>query len=183
MQGTPHSVARGTALGVIFGALMPPGLQLVTGVPVTLLLGGNVIAMIAGTFISNPFTYVPLYYFNCRVGETVLQACGADIELTANFKEVLVEAIHMKLAPLFRESVEVLWCWVTGGLLVGAVASVPGYYLALGLVVEVHKLRDFSHARRLKRRKALEERDGGPPPPPSDPDEEAPDEQPPPPAT
>ena len=30
LRGSPHAIARGMALGVIFGNLMPPGLQLFT---------------------------------------------------------------------------------------------------------------------------------------------------------
>ena len=54
LQGTSHSVAFGMALGVFMGFLMPPGLQLVVGIPLALLLRANVITTTIGTFVTNP---------------------------------------------------------------------------------------------------------------------------------
>ena len=33
---------------------------------------GNIVLAVIGTWISNPFTYVPLYYFNYKVGSIFL---------------------------------------------------------------------------------------------------------------
>jgi len=186
LQGSPHAIARGMALGVIFGNLMPPGLQLVTGIPVTVLLGGNVLAMIAGTFVSNPFTYVALYLFNCRVGEVVLNGLGAEIHLGTDLRAAVQSVRALRIHEFFAERLEpLLSCWVAGGLLMGLAESVPAYYLMHVIVVEVRKLRSFARARRAARfqeqtaEPAGEE--AGKTRQVRELDEEAPDEQPPPP--
>ena len=188
MKDSKISIARGMALGVIFGSLMPPGLQLVTGIPVTLLLGGNPIAMFAGTLISNPVTYIPLYALNCRVGALFLGLFDPAASLGEELEQALralksfdllspIDSLRGMLATIKP----FLSYWISGGLIIGLAASVPMYYIAYLAVIEVHKLREFSLSRRQARRDKqavreteLEPRPGG------DPDEEAPDEQPPP---
>jgi len=158
LRATPHAIARGMALGVAFGVTMPPGLQLCTGLPVAWLLGGNLVAFAAGTLVSNPVTYVPLYYFTCRMGEVFLRLCGADLRLGTNLKGLIGSVLQVRLSGTTSEIRAVLACWLAGGLLVGLAFSVPVYYLTYLLAVEVHKLAEFSRSRRARRRV-----DGSPP--------------------
>ena len=44
------------------------GLQTLLGVALASVVRGNHLLAAAGTWISNPFTYVPLYWFNYRLG-------------------------------------------------------------------------------------------------------------------
>ena len=189
LKASKISVARGMALGVIFGSLMPPGLQLVTGIPVTFLLGGNPFAMIAGTFISNPVTYIPLYTFNCRVGALFFglfdptASIGEDLELALRaLKSFDLLSPVSSFVHVFDTLKPFLAYWISGGLIIGLAAAVPMYYITYLAVIEVHKLRDFSLARRQARRDRHAARAAEPERcPAGDPDEEAPDEQPPPP--
>lgn len=63
-------VARGIALGV-FMAMMPVPLQTIPAVMAAVLLRGNIPIAAVSVWISNPLTWVPLYYFNYRVGAYV----------------------------------------------------------------------------------------------------------------
>ena len=190
LKDSKISIARGMALGVIFGCLMPPGLQLVTGIPVALLLGGNPFALVAGSLISNPVTYIPLYALNCRVGALFLGLFDPATRLGQEL-EVALRALKSfdLLSPVssfvgILDTIQpFLSYWICGGLIMGLAASVPMYYLTYLAVIEVHKLREFSLARRQARRDARAAREAEPERhAEGDPDEEAPDEQPPPPA-
>ncbi len=183
------SIARGMALGVIFGCLMPPGLQLVTVVPLALVLGGNPIAAAAGTLVSNPVTYIPLYLFTCRVGSLLVGSFGPPVDI----KEQLLAGLQALSAFDFLSPVQsarhaldmfapFVTYWISGGLVVGLAACVPTYYITYLVALEVQKIREFSRARREGRKERLAARLSNQPPRPGrDPDEEAPDEQPPPP--
>ena len=72
-EGTPEAIARGWACGVFAGSFPLFGLQTIIGVLLAAIAKGNKITAAAGTWVSNPFTYVPIYYFNFRVGEVVLR--------------------------------------------------------------------------------------------------------------
>ncbi len=71
-EGTPAQRARGMAVGVFSGCFPFFGFQTLLGVMLASLFRGNRLIAAAGTWISNPFTYVPLYWFNYKIGSFFL---------------------------------------------------------------------------------------------------------------
>ena len=71
-EGTPAQRARGMALGVFSGCFPLFGLQTFVGVILASLFRGNRLLAVVGTWISNPFTYVPLYWLNYKIGCSIL---------------------------------------------------------------------------------------------------------------
>ena len=71
-EGTPGQRARGLAAGIFCGCFPIFGLQTLVGIGMASVVRGNHLLAAAGTWISNPFTYVPLYWFNYRVGSLLL---------------------------------------------------------------------------------------------------------------
>ena len=71
-NGSPFYHAKGLALGVFSGCFPFFGFQTLIGVFLAKLVKGNILLAVIGTWISNPFTYIPLYYFNYRVGSIFL---------------------------------------------------------------------------------------------------------------
>ncbi len=67
-EGTPGQRALGLALGIFSGCFPLFGLQSVLAIILASLFRGNRLLAIIGTWISNPFTYVPLYWFNYQLG-------------------------------------------------------------------------------------------------------------------
>lgn len=71
-EGSPGQRSRGLAAGVFAGCFPFFGFQTLLGLALASLLRGNRILAAAGTWISNPFTYVPLYWFNYTIGKRLL---------------------------------------------------------------------------------------------------------------
>ena len=71
-EGTPGQRARGLAAGIFCGCFPIFGLQTLVGIAMASVVRGNHLLAAAGTWISNPFTYVPLYWFNYRIGSLLL---------------------------------------------------------------------------------------------------------------
>ena len=67
-NGSPFYNAKGLAIGVFSGCFPFFGFQTLIGVFFAKLAKGNIVLAAIGTWISNPFTYIPLYYFNYKVG-------------------------------------------------------------------------------------------------------------------
>ncbi len=67
-EGSDGQRVRGLAAGVFTGCLPFFGLQIVLGVGLASLVRGNHLLAAAGTWISNPFTSLPLYWLNYRIG-------------------------------------------------------------------------------------------------------------------
>ena len=72
LRGKPRAIALGLAIGTFAGSFPFVGFQTLLGVLLATLLRGNKIAAVAGTWISNPLTYVPIYFFNFKVGQLLL---------------------------------------------------------------------------------------------------------------
>tara|TARA_B100000945_G_scaffold3342_1_gene2829 strand:+ start:761 stop:1207 length:447 start_codon:yes stop_codon:yes gene_type:complete len=71
-EGSPYQRALGFGVGIFSGCFPFFGLQTLIGVFLAKILKGNTILAAVGTWISNPLTYFPLYYFNYRVGSLIL---------------------------------------------------------------------------------------------------------------
>ena len=72
-EGTPAQRARGMALGVFSGCFPFFGFQTLLGVMLASLFRGNRLLAATGTWISNPFTYLPLYWLNYKIGFFLLR--------------------------------------------------------------------------------------------------------------
>tara|TARA_B100000886_G_scaffold309774_1_gene244169 strand:+ start:60 stop:503 length:444 start_codon:yes stop_codon:yes gene_type:complete len=72
-NGTPFFNAKGVAVGVFSGCFPFFGLQTLFGILLAKIARGNILLAAIGTWISNPFTYIPLYYFNYKVGSILLK--------------------------------------------------------------------------------------------------------------
>jgi uncharacterized protein (DUF2062 family) len=67
-EGSHGQRARGLAAGIFCGCFPFFGLQTLLGIALASAVRGNHLLAAAGTWISNPFTYVPLYWCNYRLG-------------------------------------------------------------------------------------------------------------------
>ncbi|MBO8233093.1 DUF2062 domain-containing protein [Prochlorococcus marinus XMU1419] len=72
-NGSPLFNAKGLAIGVFSGCFPFFGFQTLIGVFFAKLAKGNIVLAAIGTWISNPFTYVPLYYFNYKIGSILIK--------------------------------------------------------------------------------------------------------------
>jgi len=72
-NGSPIFNAKGIALGVFSGCFPFFGFQTLLGVFLAKIGRGNIVLAAIGTWVSNPFTYIPLYFFNYKLGAFFLR--------------------------------------------------------------------------------------------------------------
>ena len=123
LKGKPLTLARGLALGVFAGCFPFFGLQSIIGVVLASIFRGSKVAAIAGTWISNPLTYIPIYVFNFKVGKLLL---GVE---TISSKEISLESISgfMELGSSFALVL------LTGCCVVGLILSIISYFVSLSV--------------------------------------------------
>jgi len=78
-NGSPFFNAKGLAIGVFSGCFPFFGFQTLLGIFFAKLAKGNIVLAAIGTWISNPFTYIPLYYLNYKVGSFFLNNFSNNI--------------------------------------------------------------------------------------------------------
>lgn len=132
LRGTPHSISRGLAFGVFAGCFPLFGLQTVIGVLLAIIFRGHKLAAAAGTWISNPLTYVPIFAFNYKLGEFVLRVgTGEDpIAFPQNWQS---------WSMLKDSGIDFVMTLFFGCLLVGIIASMGTYFISLRMLSRWHR--------------------------------------------
>ena len=82
-NGSPFFNAKGLAIGVFSGCFPFFGFQTLLGIFFAKLAKGNIVLAAIGTWISNPFTYIPLYYLNYKVGSFFLNNSSNNLNETS----------------------------------------------------------------------------------------------------
>ncbi len=125
LEGNPKVIARGLACGVFAGCFPWFGFQTIIGVLLAFLLRGNKLAAALGTWVSNPLTYAPLFFFNFKIGQFVLGSYFISDEqftLTDDWSKLL------------NLGTDILISLSVGSFIVGLAAAIATYFLTLSLV-------------------------------------------------
>jgi uncharacterized protein (DUF2062 family) len=147
LQGTPYSLAMGTALGAAIAVTPTLPLHTVTIIPVTLLLRVNTIAaMIAGAVVSNPLTFAAQYYLSWKIGDWLLPDRLTWERLQQVLAMVKEAGLFEGMKILSHLSIDAILVMLTGGL----VLAVP-----LGIVTYFISYRFFDHIRAKRQQKHL----------------------------
>lgn len=90
LDDSPHAIALGVAIGMFFGLTPTVGVQtlfiLATVALTRRLFYFNAAAAMAATYVSNPITMLPLYYFWYRLGAIFTGGKATSEQLEAIFK-------------------------------------------------------------------------------------------------
>ena len=120
-DGSPFFNARGLAVGVFCGCFPFFGFQTLLGLLLARIAKGNLFLAAIGTWISNPFTYVPLYYFNYKVGATLLK----------NSTDIVFDKI-LRIEELWEQGSIFSLKLILGSTIVGIfLASISGVFVFL----------------------------------------------------
>ena len=104
-EGSAGQRARGLAAGVFCGCFPFFGLQIVLSVGVATAVRGNHLLAAAGTLVSNPLTYVPLYWFNFLVGSRLLGPGQGGINLASESQQPVGPGVGVQPAHPARPTV------------------------------------------------------------------------------
>ncbi len=123
MRGTPEYIARGLAVGVFAGLFPIFGLQTIVGVALATLVQGHKIAAAAGTWVSNPLTYLPIYAINFQVGQWLL-----------NSQEEFVSESILSFQQLVQHGTQFVTSLFLGCLVMGIIGGILSYFMGLKLI-------------------------------------------------
>ena len=137
-------IARGWALGVFVGSVIPFGIQIYIALPLSFLLKGSKIGALTGTLVSNPLTILFLYPAQCWMGSRLL---GKDISwdaISEALKGVLTQQDWSSLSQL---SGHLVTSFFAGGLMLAAVFTPLVYFFVLHLVRNYRRVRGIPDVR------------------------------------
>ena len=137
MRGTPAEIARGLSVGVFAGMYPFFGFQTILAVAIAALLKGNKLAAAAGTWVSNPLTYIPIYAFNFQVGRFLLRS------------NVTFAFTNQSLHQILQTGADLAWVMLVGSTAVGSIVAALAYAGAMPIV------RRFRRQMRSRRQNKL----------------------------
>jgi uncharacterized protein (DUF2062 family) len=134
-QGSPTSIARGTAIGTWVALTPTVGIQMFLVTVLAIPLRANLPIPLALVWVSNPFTVIPMYYSYYWLGTFVL---GIETRgyrgLAASFSEQIAAiADQGLLTSLGILGAEVLWPLAVGSVILATAMAIPAYQVGLRL--------------------------------------------------
>lgn len=147
LQGSPHALAGGTAIGVLVG-LTPtiPFHTLLIILGTLLTRTSTLAAIIVSWLVCNPFTYLPIYYLSAVIGNR-LTPYELNLENVRNALELVIagDGFQNTLTILVESGYEALVVMSVGGLCLALPFALVSYYLALIFFVQMQKKRIKKH--------------------------------------
>ena len=130
-KASPEYIARGWAIGMFYGCLIPFGLQLACSIPTAFLLKGSKIGATFGTLLTNHFTIFIIYPAQCWVGNKLM---GGDLSY-AKIEEAMMDVISKgSWAALLALGGELVAAFFIGAAILTTVMTPVTYFGVLHLV-------------------------------------------------
>ena len=137
-KASPEYIARGWAIGMFYGCLIPFGFQLLCSIPTAFVLKGSKIGATVGTLITNHFSVFIIYPVQCHVGLLLMGKTRSMAEL----KEIMTEVIHASsYEALLGIGTELVAAFFIGGAILTAVMTPVTYFFVRSLVVKYRTKR------------------------------------------
>jgi uncharacterized protein (DUF2062 family) len=152
----PHRLALGVAIGLFVAFTPTIGFQSVMVVALAWMFGANKLVGLPLVWISNPATFIPIYYPCYRLGRWVLG--GEPVSLKwwkelAKAPDTYVEATRF----YWKRLMEIIEPLTVGCLLVAIPIAGFGYLLTYQTVIKYRELRQRREARLAERRSQVPE--------------------------
>jgi len=164
-RSSSQSIAAGASVGVFVGLTPTVGFQMLVAALAATVLRVNRLAAVFPVWITNPFTIVPIYFFEYQVGAWIWRAEGGPHvferlqALGATISAVTVSDLWNTMGAVFagigKLGAEVLVPLMLGSLVVGSVCAAVAYPLTLWAVIRIRRQREKYAVRKAERRIAM----------------------------
>jgi uncharacterized protein (DUF2062 family) len=131
LRESPHKVAIAFATGVFIGMSPLLGLHTLLGFAVVWIFRLNPFATLAGVYITNPWTIVPIYTFSTWVGT---QCLGIEQMIPE------IDWSNISFVNLLDDLKPLLMPFIFGTLLIGFITSIICYIIIYMAAKKAHQL-------------------------------------------
>ena len=134
-KASPEYIARGWAIGMFYGCLIPFGFQLICSIPTAFLLKGSKIGATFGTLITNHFTIFIIYPVQCLVGNHLI---GGNLSYSA-INQAMQNVLELQnYSALMELGCNLVISFFVGGALLTLIMT-PLTYFAVKKMVITHR--------------------------------------------
>ena len=143
-EGTPTYIARGWALGMFIGCVIPMSAQLLISIPLSFVLRCSKIGATLGTFITNPVTVLFIYPALCLVGNKII---GGSLSWEAT-QQAARDLVKLDVSGFLHLGGDLIASFFVGGFLLAAVCTPLTYFGVYHLVLRYRRIKAALKAKR-----------------------------------
>ncbi len=145
-KASPDYIARGWAIGMFYGCLIPFGLQLLCSIPTSFVLKGSKVGAVFGTLLTNHFTIFIIYPAQCWVGSWLMGHVISFSEVSGAMASVIEKGTW---DALFELGWHLVAAFFIGGAILTAIMTPLTYWVVKRLVLSYRKKKEIRAARRI----------------------------------
>ncbi len=144
-KASPEYIAKGWAIGIFYGCLIPFGFQLICSIPTALLMKGSKIGATFGTLITNHFTIFIIYPLQCFIGNHLIGGSLTYEKTKEVMSNVIQQQNYSSLMDLGRD---LIISFFVGGALFAVIMTPLTYYVVKNMVIKHRRIREKRKARK-----------------------------------
>ena len=145
--GTPDFVARGWALGVAVGCIVPVFCQLAVAIPLSFVFRCSKIGAIAGTFVTTPPTAIVIYPIQCYVGNLII---GGSLSFEQIKEATAAMCTRGDFDSFLAMGTHLICAFFAGGIL-WALLMIPLTYFGVRKLVVSYRIMREEHRKHRQR--------------------------------
>ena len=154
----PWFDARGVAMGLLIGLLIPVGGQIATLTALRIVFRFNYVASLAFSLVSNPLNMIPLYYGYYCLGSFILgTSVTMNFELFQKLMNPIMDQAYFweAISEFMRLGWEILIRWFVAAVVLSVVFTPLGYFVTLR--IQTNRLKKAAAKLGAEYEKYLEE--------------------------
>lgn len=155
IKGDPKSIAWGSFIGALIGTMPVMPFHTVGIIAVCFLTRTSAMAgLFASLVVSNPFTYIPIYYFCLEIGN-FLTPYSVTWTKVHSILEVIISGHGFKesVQILASQGSEIIIVMLTGGIVLALPTAILWYSFTLRLFIKIREKRRQRHILRERKKK------------------------------
>ena len=151
-EGSPDSIARGVAVGLVVGLILPIGFQTLPALALAFLLKANKVLSWTFTCVSNPATVFILYPFQCWIGSYLIFKPLSLDSFSSRFSALAEAATWAeKFRALGTLGLDVMIPFFAGGIFLALICAPAGYVISRRLVLAYLKKKEQIRLKRQQK--------------------------------
>ncbi len=154
IKGAPKDIAWGACIGALIGTLPVMPFHTIGIIAICVITRTSTMAgLFSSLAISNPFTYIPIYYVSMVIGNFITPY-NVSWETIHTILEVIISGHGFKesVQLLANQGSELIIVMLSGGLLLAVPTAALWYFFTLRLFLKIREKRRQKHIlRELKK--------------------------------
>ncbi len=155
IKGEPKDIAWGACIGALIGTMPVMPFHTIGIIAVCFLARKSSMAgLLSSLAISNPFTYIPIYYA-CMVIGNFITPYRVTWEKTHGILDAILSGHGFKdsVKMLASQGEEIIVVMLSGGLVLAIPAAIITYFFTLQLILKIRQKRRQKHILRERKRR------------------------------